>query len=61
MKVIFVTAPVNNKVSTFIKNQKKSLENLKGDPTKLGLQELIDNASPMIGVKQCQGGVFAAP
>ena len=35
--------------------------NLKGDPTKLGLQELIDNADPMVGVKQCQGGVFAQP
>jgi ribonuclease T2 len=35
--------------------------NLKGDPTKLGLQELINNADPLIGVKQCQGGVFAQP
>ncbi|QCI28611.1 ribonuclease T2 family protein [Caminibacter pacificus] len=35
--------------------------NLKGDPTKLGLQELIDNAKPMVGVRQCQGGVFALP
>jgi len=35
--------------------------NLKGDPTKLGLQELIDNAKPMTGVRQCQGGIFALP
>ncbi len=35
--------------------------NLKGDPTKKDLQELLDNAEPMIGVKQCQGGIFASP
>jgi ribonuclease T2 len=35
--------------------------NLKGDPTKYGLTELLNNAKPMIGVKQCQGGVFATP
>jgi len=35
--------------------------NLKGDPTKLGLQELLDNAEPMVGVRQCQGGIFARP
>jgi ribonuclease T2 len=35
--------------------------NLKGDPTKEDLQELLDNAEPMIGVRQCQGGVFALP
>ena len=32
--------------------------NLKGDPTKLGLQELLDNAKPFVGVKQCRGGIF---
>ncbi len=31
---------------------------LKGDPTKLGLKELLDNAKPLVGVKQCQGGIF---
>ena len=35
--------------------------NLKGDPTKLGLQQLLDNAKPMLGVRQCQGGIFAQP
>jgi len=35
--------------------------NLKGDPTKKDLQELIDNADEFIGKKQCQGGVFARP
>jgi ribonuclease T2 len=35
--------------------------NLKGDPTKLDLDQLINNAPPMIGVKQCPGGVFALP
>ena len=34
---------------------------LKGDPTKKDLFELINNASPLIGVKQCQGGIIAAP
>jgi len=32
--------------------------NLKGDPTKLGLTELLNNAKPLVGVKQCKGGVF---
>ena len=35
--------------------------NLKGDPTKKDLQELIDNAKEMIGVKQCQRGIITAP
>ena len=35
--------------------------NLKGNPVELGLEELIDKAEPMIGVKQCQGGIFATP
>ena len=35
--------------------------NLKGDPTKLDLDKLIDNAKEMIGVRQCQGGIFATP
>ncbi len=35
--------------------------NLKGDPTKEDLQELLDHAKPMIGVKQCQGGIFSSP
>jgi len=34
---------------------------LEGDPTKEDLQELIDNAAPMVGVRQCQGGIFALP
>ncbi len=34
---------------------------LKGNPVKEGLQELINNANPMIGVKQCQGGIITAP
>ena len=35
--------------------------NLKGDPTKEDLKELLDNANEMIGVKQCQGGIFSSP
>ncbi|EDM24069.1 ribonuclease T [Caminibacter mediatlanticus TB-2] len=35
--------------------------NLKGDPTKLDLKKLLDNAKPMVGVRQCQGGIFATP
>jgi len=34
---------------------------LKGNPIKEDLQSLIDKARPMIGVKQCQGGIIAAP
>jgi len=35
--------------------------NLKGDPTKKDLQELINNSKEMLGVKQCQGGIITAP
>ena len=35
--------------------------NLKGDPVKEELNELINKAKPMIGVKQCQGGIITAP
>jgi len=34
---------------------------LKGNAVKKGLYELMDNAKPMIGIKQCQGGVITAP
>ena len=34
---------------------------LKGNPIKKELFELIDNAKPLIGVKQCQGGIITAP
>ncbi len=34
---------------------------LKGNPVKDGLYQLIDNANPLIGVKQCQGGIITAP
>ncbi|NPA11697.1 MAG: ribonuclease T [Epsilonproteobacteria bacterium] len=35
--------------------------NLKGDPTKEDLSKLIQNSKDMVGVKQCQGGIFAFP
>ena len=35
--------------------------NLKGNPLKEELNELINKAKPMIGVKQCQGGIITAP
>ena len=35
--------------------------NLKGNPIKEGLYELMDKAKPMLGVKQCQGGIIATP
>jgi len=35
--------------------------NLKGNPVKEDLNELINKAKPMIGVKQCQGGIITFP
>jgi len=35
--------------------------NLKGNPIKDDLNELINNAKPLIGVKQCQGGIITFP
>ncbi len=34
---------------------------LEGNPVKKDLFELIDNAKPLVGVKQCQGGIITAP
>ncbi len=34
---------------------------LKGDPVKGELFELMNNAKPLIGVKQCQGGIITEP
>ena len=34
---------------------------LKGNPVKNGLYELLNNAKPMLGVKQCQGGIITKP
>jgi len=34
---------------------------LKGNPVTEDLQSLINKAKPMIGVKQCQGGIITAP
>ena len=34
---------------------------LKGNPVKEGLNDLINKAKPMIGVKQCQGGIITFP
>ncbi|WP_457560955.1 ribonuclease T2 family protein [Caminibacter sp.] len=35
--------------------------NLKGNPVEENLEQLLNNAKPMLGVKQCQGGIFASP
>jgi ribonuclease T2 len=34
---------------------------LKGNPVTHSLQELIDEAPPMVGVRQCPGGIIAPP
>ena len=34
---------------------------LKGNPIKEELFELINNATPLVGVKQCKGGIIALP
>ena len=34
---------------------------LKGNPVKEDLYELINNAKPLIGVRECQGGIITAP
>ena len=34
---------------------------LKGNPVENGLYELMNNAKPMLGVKQCQGGIITNP
>ena len=35
--------------------------NLKGNPIKEDLNELINKAKPMLGVRQCQGGIISLP
>ena len=34
---------------------------LEGNPIKEDLYELIENAKPLVGVKQCKGGIIALP
>ena len=35
--------------------------NLKGNPVKEDLYPLMNNAKPLLGIKQCQGGIITAP
>jgi len=35
--------------------------NLKGNPVKEGIYKLMNKANPMLGVKQCQGGIITIP